>query len=48
MIEGISITELRILTSANGSVMHGIRKGDHGYRKFGELYFSTINVILLK
>jgi len=48
MIEGIFITELKILLSESGSVMHALRDGDSGYNEFGEIYFSTINKNAIK
>jgi len=43
MLEGMYITDLKIISSENGTVMHAIKKGDGGYIKFGEVYFSTIH-----
>ena len=41
-IEGIKITPLKIINDHRGSVMHMLRNDSDVYKKFGEIYFSTI------
>ena len=42
MIDGIIITQQKIIGSNSGSVFHGIKKTDKGFNKFGEVYFSSV------
>ena len=42
MLEGMIKTDLNIIPTKAGSVMHGIRKNDSGFVDFGEVYFSTV------
>ena len=42
MLEGMFKTDLNIITSKNGAVMHGIKNIDNGFVDFGEVYFSTV------
>ena len=42
MLKGMIKTNLSIIKSDSGSVMHVLKKMDTGYKKFGELYFSTV------
>ena len=42
MIEGVIITNLKIIQAEEGRVLHGIKKSDDGFKKFGEAYFSSI------
>jgi len=41
-------TDLSIITADNGSVMHGLKKGDNGFVDFGEVYFSTVKQSTIK
>ncbi len=41
-IEGVSITPLRIIGGAQGSVMHALRSDSKEFAGFGEAYFSTV------
>ncbi len=41
-IEGVVLTPLRIIHIEEGNVLHGMKKGDLGYKHFGEAYFSTL------
>ena len=41
-IEGIEITELKIISDHRGSVMHMLRNDSKVFEKFGEIYFSTV------
>ena len=41
-IEGIKISPLKIISDDRGSVMHMIRNDSQVFKKFGEIYFSTI------
>tara|TARA_B100001248_G_C27367634_1_gene449886 strand:+ start:165 stop:599 length:435 start_codon:yes stop_codon:yes gene_type:complete len=43
MIEGVRVTNLKIIKDDRGSVMHMLRCDDSIFSKFGEIYFSTIN-----
>ena len=42
MIKDIVITPLKIISDERGKVMHMIRNDDKMFKKFGEIYFSTI------
>jgi dTDP-4-dehydrorhamnose 3,5-epimerase len=42
MLEGMTRTDLKIISSDLGSVMHGMKKSAEGFNSFGELYFSTV------
>ena len=41
-IEGIKITQLKIISDKRGSVMHMLRNDTEVFEKFGEIYFSTV------
>ena len=41
-IVGVEITPLKIISDHRGSVMHMLRNDSKIFRKFGEVYFSTI------
>ena len=43
MIEGVRVTNLKIIKDDRGSVMHMLRCDDSIFSKFGEIYFSTVN-----
>ena len=43
MIEGIIETQLKIIPSEDGNVLHGIRSTDKSFVGFEEAYFSFIN-----
>ena len=36
-------TDLNIIEDDAGSILHGIKKTDIGFKEFGEAYFSTVN-----
>ena len=42
MLEGMIRTDLNIISSENGKIMHGVKKFDNGFVDFGEVYFSTV------
>jgi dTDP-4-dehydrorhamnose 3,5-epimerase len=48
MIDGVLITDLDIIDSPGGSVMHAMKKTSAGYKGFGEAYFSKIDKGLIK
>jgi len=41
-IHDVKITSLRIIPDDRGKVMHMLRSDDKIFKKFGEIYFSTI------
>ena len=41
-IEGVQISPLKIISDERGSVMHMLRSDSQVFKKFGEIYFSTI------
>lgn len=43
MINGISLTSLKIIQVPGGDVLHAMKKSDPGFGGFGEAYFSTIH-----
>jgi len=48
LLEGMIKTNLKIISSENGSVMHGIKKTDDGFVEFGEMYFSSVEKDAIK
>jgi dTDP-4-dehydrorhamnose 3,5-epimerase len=42
MIEGVLITQLDVIDTPGGSVMHGMKESSAGYEGFGEAYFSQV------
>ena len=43
VINGVSLTALKIIELSDGNVLHAIKKDDPGFIGFGEAYFSTVN-----
>lgn len=43
MIEGVKITKLKQIKDKRGRIMHMLRSDSKVFKKFGEIYFSTIN-----
>jgi len=41
-IEGVIITDLKIISDERGAVLHMLRCDDPVFKKFGEIYFSRI------
>jgi len=39
----VKITDLKIIKTSNGDVMHVLKKSNSEYKGFGEAYFSQIN-----
>ena len=48
MIHDIKISHLKIISDDRGSVMHMLRNDSPVFKKFGEVYFSTINYDKIK
>ncbi|NGX44879.1 MAG: hypothetical protein K940chlam2_00019 [Chlamydiae bacterium] len=48
MIDGVELTDLKIITDDRGSVRHMLKVSDPHFRAFGEIYFSTINAGVVK
>ena len=42
-IEGIVLTDLKMINHPKGNIYHAMKKSDKGFEGFGEAYFSTIN-----
>ena len=42
MIKEVIITQLDVIETAGGNVMHAMKKNSNGYSGFGEAYFSQI------
>lgn len=42
MIDGVKIIQLKKIPDERGTVMHFLRADDPHFRKFGEIYFSTV------
>jgi dTDP-4-dehydrorhamnose 3,5-epimerase len=42
MIKGVIITNLDVIDTSGGNVMHAMKKNSPGYTGFGEAYFSKI------
>jgi len=47
-IDGVILTPLEIIKVAGGNVLHGMKETDPGYTSFGEAYFSTIDLNVVK
>ena len=43
MIEGIKTTTLKQIEDDRGKVMHMLRSDSENFKKFGEIYFSTVH-----
>jgi dTDP-4-dehydrorhamnose 3,5-epimerase len=48
MIEGVIIKPLKIFRDERGQVMHMLRCDDPLFKGFGEIYFSVVNVGVVK
>ena len=42
-MDGVILTPLKKIHHPKGDIYHAMKKSDHGYNGFGEVYFSTIN-----
>ena len=42
MIKDVVITNLNIINTPGGDVMHAMKKTDNGFKSFGEAYFTNI------
>jgi dTDP-4-dehydrorhamnose 3,5-epimerase len=42
MLDGMIKTDLNIIKGESGSVLHALKQTDLGFKKFGEVYFSTV------
>ena len=42
MIEGVVLTDLKIIPGENGDVMHGLKAQESSFKSFGEAYFSFV------
>ena len=43
MIDGIKVTPLKQIVDERGKIMHMMRNDSKIFKKFGEIYFSTVN-----
>ena len=48
MIEGVRISDLKIISDKRGKIMHMMRTDSPTFKKFGEIYFSTIYENIIK
>jgi dTDP-4-dehydrorhamnose 3,5-epimerase len=48
VIEGVSLTPLRIIETGLGDVYHAMRTDAPGYDGFGEVYFSSVPHLVVK
>ena len=48
MLAGMIKTDLNIIEAESGSVYHGLKNTDTGYKKFGEVYFSSVKKDIIK
>ena len=48
MIKDVVITNLNIIDTPGGNVMHAMKNSDSGFRSFGEAYFSNIDKDAIK
>jgi len=42
-LEGVLLTQLKIIDVPGGDVLHGLKQSDPGFHGFGEVYFSTVD-----
>lgn len=42
MIDGVILTPLRVIPDERGAVLHMLKRTDHQFSEFGEIYFSQI------
>ena len=42
-ISGVKLIEKKIIVDDRGKILHMLRKDDHDFSKFGEIYFSYVN-----
>ena len=47
-IEGVILTPAKIIEVNGGDVLHGLKGNDPGYFGFGEAYFSTVHLGVVK
>jgi len=48
MIQGVKISKLKIISDDRGKIMHMLRTDSPVFKKFGEIYFSTIYKDIIK
>ena len=48
MIEGIVVTKLKQIEDERGKIMHMMRQDSKVFKKFGEIYFSTVKPNFIK
>ena len=48
MIDGVIISQLKVISDNRGKVMHMMRNDSSVFSNFGEIYFSTINYESIK
>jgi dTDP-4-dehydrorhamnose 3,5-epimerase len=48
MLDGMIKTDLNIIKTESGSVLHALKQTDLGFKKFGEVYFSTVGKDAIK
>ena len=48
MIDGVTLTPMKIIDNPNGDIYHVLKKSDVGYLGFGEAYISIIEVGKIK
>ena len=41
-IEGVILTDLKVIHHPQGDIYHVMKKSDEGFKGYGEAYFSTI------
>ena len=42
-IDGVIFTPLKIISVADGDILHGMKISEEGYQGFGEAYFSSVH-----
>ena len=48
LIEGVTITPLKVFRDERGAVMHMLKKTDEHFQQFGEIYFSLVDTNAVK
>ena len=48
LIDGLHITQLKIIPGEKGNIMHALKKSDSFFNQFGEAYFTFVNEKAIK
>ncbi|MBT7610761.1 MAG: dTDP-4-dehydrorhamnose 3,5-epimerase [Bacteriovoracaceae bacterium] len=48
MIEGVQITDLKVIGTDKGDIKHALKSSEFSFEKFGEAYFSEVHQNVIK